>query len=128
MSKYADDEWQEMIDGRDKTIQRLNKRVEKLEELVIKSDKRLVFMSYPLCTHCGSLLRLTGNRNVGFVECTKEKCGACYDKSQLLALYIKKGNTIDYLVIEKWWREVIEIMKRQNEGLGKKEVENKNEL
>jgi tRNA(Ile2) C34 agmatinyltransferase TiaS len=115
-----DDEWQEIVDSKDETIERLSKRIVKLEELVIKADERLIFMSYPLCPRCGGELKPTGTKNIGFVECSKQKCRACYDKSQLMGLYISKGNAFSYLLIEKWWREVIEIIKRQNE----KEVDN----
>lgn len=81
--------------------------------------RRLVFMDYPVCPSCSSpLIPLKGSKWIAFTACSnRKKCGRMWDKYELLGAYISGGGK--YLaqeIIEKWWKELIEIMKKQNQN------------
>lgn len=75
-------------------------------------------MSYPLCPMCHSPLKRTDSKWIAFVICTNHKtCGKWWDKQELLGAYISgdNGEYISEELIIKWWNELIEQMKKQNQ-------------
>ena len=102
-----------------------DKIVTNLEEEEVKNIfRRQVFMDYPVCPLCSSpLIPLQGSKYIAFVACSNDKkCGRMWDKYELLGAYVSGGGK--YLaqeLIEKWWRELIEIMKKQKNQNKKEE-------
>lgn len=83
-----------------------------------EKNKILIHMSYPMCPFCHSFLKKRKGNWTAFVNCTNyEKCGKFWDKQELLGAYISgmNGEYIDEDLINKWWKELIEQMKKQNE-------------
>lgn len=94
--------------------------VNELEEKEVKEIfRRKVFMDYPVCPLCSSpLIPLHGSKWIAFVVCSNDKkCGRIWDKYELLGAYVSGGGKyIAQEIIEKWWKELIEIMKKQNQN------------
>lgn len=80
-----------------------------------KKNKILVHMSYPLCPICHSDLEPRKGDWIAFVQC---KSGKWWDKQELLGAYVSgdNGEYISEELITKWWNELIEQMKKQNQA------------